>query len=178
MTHGYRGVRRVGLVGLVGLAAWLGVLSAVAGPGAAVVRPAATNAPVMLSWEPSEDAWEVAGYRVYWGAGSGEYAECWDVGMGLSCLMSVPTARRTYAAVTCYNHLGEESVFSGEARWPQDRVDSFSGPGLELATNLAGPWFRAVSPVVLTNAWGSVGGTNLFFRCYPGSEPKILTWLQ
>jgi len=73
----------------------------------------------MLSWSPSASS-DVAGYRVYWGTGSGSYVQAVGAGVntGSATTYTVTglTAGRTYYfAVTAYDAAGNESAFSAEA---------------------------------------------------------------
>lgn len=63
-----------------------------------------------LSWEP-----DIAGYRVHWGAESGQYTEILDVGYEVKAqLENLPVGATYFAAVTAYNTYGLESDYSNE----------------------------------------------------------------
>ena len=68
-----------------------------------------------LTWQPSSDP-SVAGYKLYYGTASHNYAAALDTGASTTATVSNLTAGATYYfAVTAYNSSGEESPFSNEA---------------------------------------------------------------
>ena len=72
------------------------------------------SAQVMLEWDRSLSP-NIAGYRVYYGLGSGSYSTIVDVGDNTSCVLSGLLDNRTYYfAATAYNTSNYESVFSNE----------------------------------------------------------------
>src|SRR5512138_106512 len=69
---------------------------------------------VTLAWSPSEGA-TVAGYRVYQGAGSGNYTNVIDVGDSTSATLSDLVPGTTYYfAASAYDVVGLESPLSAE----------------------------------------------------------------
>jgi fibronectin type 3 domain-containing protein len=72
----------------------------------------------VLSWNASSSS-DVVGYRVYWGTGSGSYAQPHGSGVNTGSatgytVTGLSVGRTYYFAVTAYDAAGNESAFSGE----------------------------------------------------------------
>lgn len=81
---------------------------------------------VMLTWDPSPDP-TVMGYNVYYGTASGGYTNIVSAGSALA--ITIPNIREGityYFAVTAFDLLGQESLFSNEVSYtgvvPTSRV--------------------------------------------------------
>jgi len=75
-------------------------------------------AEVQLAWDPPADTNSVAGYKVYYGLGSGDYSDLVDVGNVLATTISgLQDATTYYFGATAYNILNDESGFSVEFVW-------------------------------------------------------------
>jgi fibronectin type 3 domain-containing protein len=80
----------------------------------------AADTSATLSWDVGSDP-RIAGYRVYYGTGSRDYAQAKGAGLNAgSCSTYVVTGLDRgltyYFAVTAYDASGNESDFSNEAR--------------------------------------------------------------
>lgn len=71
-------------------------------------------ASVTLAWDPNQEA-DIAGYRLHYGASSGNYTDSVDVGNKTQHTLSLPDDGKTYyCAATVYTVAGLESDFSNE----------------------------------------------------------------
>ena len=85
---------------------------------------------VSLAWDPSTDT-QIAGYKLYYGFGSGQYSTNVNVGMATTAAVSGLTdAKVYYFATTAYDLEGNESVYSNELSYDLSTVDS-DGDGLK-----------------------------------------------
>ena len=88
---------------------------------ARMFRLSVSNAPppsVTLAWDPSAPATDVAGYFIYYGAGTRNYTNLVDVGLGTNGVVSNLVAGTTYYfAMTAYTSSGLESDYSSEVTW-------------------------------------------------------------
>lgn len=82
----------------------------------------------LLIWDPSPDA-DVVGYELYYGTGSGQYADSIDVGNATSYTLSVTTPGTHYFAVTAYKLGHHESGFSNEVSKEMSGAASASPSG-------------------------------------------------
>lgn len=60
---------------------------------------------------------DLAGYNIYWGVVSRDYAYVWNVptpGTTQYVLQNLPEGQQFYIAMTAYNTVGEESAYSNE----------------------------------------------------------------
>ena len=77
-----------------------------------------TNSPIgqaKLAWDPPDISTDVAGYMIHYGTASGTYLHAIDVGNATSYTISNLIGRQTYYfAVTAYNAVSYESVYSNE----------------------------------------------------------------
>ena len=71
---------------------------------------------VSLEWSPNTDP-SVAGYNVYYGRASGDYARLVTVTKP-TAMIAVKGSRTLYFAVTAYDTSGLESELSEEVHWP------------------------------------------------------------
>ena len=90
-------------------------------PTAATVppEPPTPAGTVILSWMPATQPpgeLPTFGYRVYWGAASAAYTQKKDV--GLTTVASIVSPGTAFFAVTAYNVLDMESIYSNEVRHP------------------------------------------------------------
>jgi hypothetical protein len=68
-----------------------------------------------LEWAPANDP-RVAGYRIYVGTTSGNYAQNFDArGATTGVVSGLTSGQRYYFAVTAYDNAGGQSGFSNEA---------------------------------------------------------------
>lgn len=108
-----RGVLVLFLIGLVTFS-----LTACGGGGEPQGTASANSA--ILAWDPpttNEDGTpleDLAGYKVYYGTSSGNYAEVVDVGDVAAYTVSNLSPGSYYFTVTAYNALGNESGYSNE----------------------------------------------------------------
>jgi hypothetical protein len=92
-----------------GWALWIGCLSLLEASSVSAALPSVT-----LAWNPSP-ANNIAGYRLYLGLSSGNYATTLDVGATTNATLANLTPGTTYFfAVTAYDTNSLESPFSGE----------------------------------------------------------------
>ena len=88
---------------------------------ARMFRLSVSNAPppsIMLAWDPSAPATDVAGYIIYYGVGPRNYTNLVDVGLGTNGVVSNLVAGTTYYfATTAYTSSGLESDYSSEVTW-------------------------------------------------------------
>ncbi|MBW2059095.1 MAG: fibronectin type III domain-containing protein [Deltaproteobacteria bacterium] len=85
-----------------------------------------------LAWSPNEEP-DLAGYRVYYGTSSGQYAGCLDAGKTNSFrLENLLDGTRYFVTITAYDKAGNESGFSREvsaiAYSDEDQDDPFRQP--------------------------------------------------
>src|SRR5215471_9428230 len=97
------------------------------------VAVSATLPSVTLAWNPSP-ASNIAGYRLYLGLSSGNYATSLDVGATTNATLANLTPGTTYFfAVTAYDTNRLESPFSGEISYTVPIVSNLArlkvGPG-------------------------------------------------
>ena len=71
---------------------------------------------VTLVWDRNPEN-DIAGYNVYYGLASGDYARLETVTKPTATIM-VRGTRTVYFAVTAYNTSGVESALSEEVHWP------------------------------------------------------------
>ena len=104
------------------LAALLAVAfaSSAAGDDDAIVGddadPDANVTYVTLIWTPNSEE-DIAGYNVYYGRISGDYARLETV-TEATATIGVKGSKTVYFVVTAYDTDGLESEFSGEVHWP------------------------------------------------------------
>ena len=68
-----------------------------------------------LAWDPPDISTDVTGYMIHYGTASGTYSQAIDVGNTTSYTVSNLIDGQTYYfAVTAYNAVGYESVYSNE----------------------------------------------------------------
>ncbi len=68
-----------------------------------------------LAWDPPDISTDVTGYMIHYGTASGTYSQAMDVGNTTSYTVSNLIDGQTYYfAVTAYNAVGYESVYSNE----------------------------------------------------------------
>ena len=98
----------------------------------AVVSSRVSAANVTLAWDPSADP-TVSGYRVYYGAATGNYTNLVDVGSATSITLSnlVPAATYYFAATT-YSLAGMESAYSAEVSYLVPQLPANQPPTLNL----------------------------------------------
>ena len=77
-----------------------------------IPSPSALAATVNLAWDPSTGS-NIAGYRIYYGTSSKNYAYNVNVGKNTSCSVSGLTeGKKYYFAATAYNTSNAESAYS------------------------------------------------------------------
>ena len=82
--------------------------------------PAPTPSPVpsvTLTWDASPST-NVTGYRIYYGAATGDYTVVKDVGNVLTAVLTNIPTTKIFIAATAYDAVGDESDFSNEVTWP------------------------------------------------------------
>ncbi len=98
---------------------------------------------VNLVWDPNPE-FEIAGYKVYYGAISGSYngtgaiegASPIDVGnMTNASLSGLDDTKSQYLTVTAYNFTGQESGFASEVNSPALASVDFDGDGFDQAVD-------------------------------------------
>ena len=68
-----------------------------------------------LAWDPPDISTDVTGYMIHYGTASGSYSQSIDVGNTTSYTVSNLTNGKTYYfAVTAYNAVGYQSIYSNE----------------------------------------------------------------
>ena len=86
-----------------------------------------------LAWDPPDISTDVTGYMIHYGTASGTYSQAVDVGNTTSYTVSNLIDGQTYYfAVTAYNAVGYESVYSNEvsiAIAPSQYLLMISNPG-------------------------------------------------
>lgn len=109
---------------------------------------------ISLAWTPAAGA---SGYRVYYGAGSGNYTLSKDVGASTETTISgLNDCTTWYLAVKAYNAAGESPVFSNEVTgWARPRVDA-STPnarqqGQRITLEITGSNFQPGATVEIDN---------------------------
>jgi hypothetical protein len=96
---------------------------------------------VTLAWNPSPDA-GVAGYNIYYGAGSGTYTNMIDAGNVTNAAISGLTTGATYYfAATTYDSTGRESGYSNEASYVVPATSS----SLKISRTPAGQFILTVT---------------------------------
>jgi hypothetical protein len=87
---------------------------------------------VNLAWDPNPEP-DIAGYKLYYGTVSGEYAEPVDVGNVITGnVPGLQLGTLYFFAATAYNTSGLESDFSDEISWT---TPSLPGPPQTLQIN-------------------------------------------
>ena len=77
----------------------------------------AYSATMTLAWDANSEP-EVTGYKVYYGAESGNYSYAVDIGNYTSCTVSdLEPGKTYYFAVTAYDIENNESAFSEEIQY-------------------------------------------------------------
>ncbi len=120
---------------------------------AAAAAPAAAGT-VTLQWDPVADA---RGYRVYYGAQSGDYTQMMDAGASTVVSVSgLADCTTWYFSIKAYNSVGESAQFSNEvAGWPQPRIDAASPgsaiQGTQATLELTGSNFQTGATVEIDN---------------------------
>lgn len=116
---------------------------------------------VVLQWNPSTSA-NVAGYNLYYGTTSGNYAFKVDAGNATSITLSNLTCGATYYfAASAYDDQGEESLLSPEISFIVPGALSMSGPdpvtGLPALNFPVAPghWYEVQATTDLQN-WTSI----------------------
>ncbi|HEX4666651.1 MAG TPA: fibronectin type III domain-containing protein, partial [Chthoniobacterales bacterium] len=71
---------------------------------------------VGLAWDPNTEN-DIAGYKVYWGTGSGNYGSPQVVGTTTATVDGLADQTTYYFAVTAYNQNGLESDYSNEVSY-------------------------------------------------------------
>jgi len=78
--------------------------------------PNAPTTSVTLVWDRNPES-DIAGYNVYYGRASGDYARLVTVTKP-TAMIAVKGSRTLYFAVTAYDTSGLESELSEEVHWP------------------------------------------------------------
>ena len=87
------------------------------------------SAQLTLAWDPNKEP-DIAGYRVYYGTESQNYAQVVDTGNDTSCtLIDLVPGEKYYLAATAYDYDGNESEFSEEIGYTVRFIDT-DGDGL------------------------------------------------
>ena len=73
--------------------------------------------PVTFEWDPNIET-DLAGYRLYWGIGSGEYTQSIDVGNVTTYTLNLNES--SYIVATAYDTDNNESEYSNEVYWQRD----------------------------------------------------------
>jgi len=74
-----------------------------------------------VRWDANSER-DLKGYRIYYGTSSGEYEKIIDVGLTTSLIVDGLNAEMTYFfAMTALDSSGNESIFSSEVMFPDDR---------------------------------------------------------
>ena len=122
----------------------------------------------VFSWSPSATT-GVAGYRLYYGAGSGNYTQSIDVGNVTQTTISNLTAGNTYyAAVTAYTTSALESVKSNEVSFVAS--GSTSSPlTVSLTSPTSGASYTAPANITLTATASDSNATVSYVEFYSGS---------
>ena len=88
---------------------------------------------VTVAWDPNKEL-DVAGYLVYFGTQSGNYAGYVDVGLATTALMNAADSKATYYfAVAAYSRSGLRSALSAEVSWTPS-TPSLLNPGSQTST--------------------------------------------
>ena len=128
-----------------GAAALLAAVCAAPGPAAGTVD---------LRWDPVPQA---TGYRIYYGASSGQYAAARDVGnVTAATLDGLADCTTHYMAVKAYNGAGESAEFSNEVSgWPRPRITTPSPAaarqGDRLTLDIEGANFQPGASIEIDN---------------------------
>jgi hypothetical protein len=86
--------------------------------------PAADAAQVELEWDPNTEP-ELAGYKVYWGTSSGNYASSKDVGKTTACIVTgLDEGKTYYFAATAYDGDNNESDYSNQISYAVPHSDT------------------------------------------------------
>ena len=113
-----------------------------------------------LAWDPNNES-DLAGYRVYFGIVSNQYAEFVDVGNRTTYrLGDLTEGVRYYVAVSAYDNAGRESEYSEEVSGIPSQVSP--GPVEELVVGLGsypaqGGWVETCSEPNVHGDWIRVG---------------------
>jgi len=95
---------------------------------------AAQMSSIVLAWNSDADP-TVAGFRVHYGASSGQYTQTDDVGNATTATISGLSAGETYYfVVTAYNAAGDESAPSNEISSTTPGIAFTSVPGAQTVT--------------------------------------------
>jgi hypothetical protein len=91
-------------------------------PGLCAVMPSWTRAQsILVGWEKS-GADDIAGYKVYIGSSSRRYDRCYVTGLENGFIVDNPPAYKDlYFTVTAFDSSGNESDYSAEVMFRQDR---------------------------------------------------------
>ena len=83
--------------------------------GASTPITSSPSGQAKLAWDPPDISTDVTGYMIHYGTASGTYSQAIDVGNTTSYTVSNLIDGKTYYfAVTAYNAIGYESVYSNE----------------------------------------------------------------
>jgi Fibronectin type III domain len=128
-----------------------------------------TGQSVTLTWNPNTEP-NIAGYNVYYGGASGTYTNMVTVSNVTNATISGLLAGVTYYfAVTAYNSLGQESVYSGEVSYSVvglptvPTVQCCSAPAGQFSLTVAGVTghtYQIQATQDLTN-WTVIGSVTL-----------------
>jgi hypothetical protein len=104
---------------------------------------------VTLAWDPNPEP-DIAGYRVHWGVGSGQYSYSQDVGTEtIATIENLDRGVTFYFAVTAYNTAQLESEFSDEVSFAVPLTDWVANDDLYVAQK--GQSLVVASPGILAN---------------------------
>jgi hypothetical protein len=104
---------------------------------------------VTLAWDPNPES-DIAGYRVHWGVGSGQYSYSQDVGTEtIATIENLDRGVTFYFAVTAYNTAQLESEFSDEVSFAVPLTDWVANDDLYVAQQ--GQSLVVSSPGILAN---------------------------
>ncbi len=126
-----------------------------------------TNSQVTLGWSPPT-GFAPAGYKIYWGAGSGDYTQNVDVQNVTQYTLAGLTGP-LYFAVDDYDSLGNESGYSNEVSWAPSPACSFSiSPGSQSFGSNGGAGRVSVAASGVGCSW-SVSGAPSWIAVTSGS---------
>ena len=138
-----------------------------------LISSSASAAQLRLAWDANTES-DLAGYKVYYGTGSGTYGSPINVGKVTTCTLNSLTPGQTYyIAVTAYDTSDNESGYSTEVRGiPTDTMSLSLKAGWNL---ISFPTLSQSTPVtdMLSSISGQYAKAYTYRGCDTGDPWKI-----